>query len=355
MALKVGIFGTGWGRQIQIPVFRWAGLEVAAIWARTEDKAHKVAAEEKIPFATADPEALLQRSGVELVSLVTPPSLHAELAVAALAAGKHVLCEKPTAVDAAQAERMRDAAAAHPGRVALIDHELRFLPTWQKMRSLIADGYVGQVYHAEATWLGPMRLDPKRPWTWWSDREQGGGLLGAIGSHVVDSLGFMLGRRVAAVAGVEHAFIRERPDPSGAPRAVTSDDYATLQLRFADEVRGIVQLSAVVAGPVRQRLVVAGSGGALRLEDQRLIGWRAGAHAREDLTVPEITRLPPGVRSDEWSRGTLYLARALKAALADGNPSALAPAATFEDGLRVQRVLDAARESSASGRWVAVE
>ena len=120
-----------------MPAFRAAGLEVKALWGRTEEKAQRAAADAGIAFASADVDAVLGRRDIDLVSITTPPATHCELARAALAAGKHVLCEKPTALDAGEAERMRQAARARPELLSLIDHELRFL-TSEPLGSLYA-------------------------------------------------------------------------------------------------------------------------------------------------------------------------------------------------------------------------
>ncbi len=355
--LKVGIVGTGWGVRTQVPAFRAAGLEVAGIWARSEAKARRVAAEHGIPFATADVGALLERPEIALVSVTTPPATHLPFAEAALAAGKHVLCEKPTALDAAEAEAMLQASAAHPGRLARIDHELRFVPAFGRFRELLADGYVGEIHHAEASHLGPGRLDPEQRWDWWSDRAQGGGYLGALGSHYLDLLAWLLGRPVAAVRATLATFVPERRDGDGVLRPVTADDFALVALRFAGpieapeapEAPGLLHLSAAVASPPPHRLLVAGSEGALRYEGRRLLGRKRGAREDEDFTPDSGAPLPAGLRDNDWTLGSIHLARALHAFLAEGRAEPLARAATFADGLATQRLLDAARASADEG------
>ena len=182
MTVKVAIIGTGWGTRIQVPAFRHVGAEVVGLWARSEEKAKQAASEHSIPFATSDYKALLARKEIDLVSVVTPPHVHTEISIAALEAGKHVLCEKPTAFNAKEAQAMFDAAKKNPKSIALIDHELRFNPTRQKMKKLIAEGYVGEVYHVESTVLGAAMLNPKLVWNWWMEHDKGGGLWGAAES-----------------------------------------------------------------------------------------------------------------------------------------------------------------------------
>lgn len=370
MAPRVAIVGTGWGLSVQAPAFRMAGIEVVALWGRSEEKAGRLAGERGIPFATSEVDRILERPDVDLVSVTTPPHTHRETAVAALAAGKHVLCEKPFALNAAEAEAMVAAARARPDLLALVDHELRFLPAYRRFRELLADGYVGELFHVEVTHHSPGRLDPAKPWSWWSQREKGGGYWGAIGSHYVDLLHWLLGGRAGHRTGAVSASLRtlvpERPDREGRPRKVTADEQALVRLRLDSpdpEHEGpapcVIHLSAGVAGPPPHRLQVAGSQGTLRYEGHRLLGQRMdprGSPRRTEDLTPDPRAQPVDGRDDDWSRASLHLARALRDALETGDGTSLAGlAATFEDGLRTQRVLDAARASSDAGEgWVEV-
>src|SRR5712675_987825 len=123
---RVGIIGTGWGARVQVPAFREAGLEVVAIAGHNADRTRRVAGE--LGLEAFDDWRALIASNVDLVTIVTPPSEHLQMATAALDAGKHVLCEKPTALNVDEAIQLAAAAKKHPDRITLIDHELRFLP-----------------------------------------------------------------------------------------------------------------------------------------------------------------------------------------------------------------------------------
>ncbi len=354
MTLRVGILGGGWGVRVQVPAFRAAGLEVVALQSRTPGKAERLAEERGIPFATDDPAELLARDDVDLVSVVTPPATHAELALAALEAGKHVLCEKPTALSSVQAARMLGAARAHPERVALIDHELRFVPARRELRRRLAAGWVGRPLHVEVVCRSGGRLHREWPWDWWSRREDGGGALGAIGSHMVDQVRWLLGVEVEAVQAALTTAVAERPDRAGVARAVTADERASLHLRLTGGAVATIVVSTVASGPLEHRVLVAGDEGALRIDDGRLTAYRPGDREPAGLTPEDPVELPAGLPDHEWSRGTVHLARALRAALVDGDREALAPAATFEDGLAVQRALDAARASELLGGWATI-
>lgn len=353
MSARIAILGTGWGAGTQIPAFRAAGLEIVALWGRTPEKARRAAEEAGVPFASADFAEILERSDVDLVSVATPPSSHAELSVRALEAGKHVLCEKPTAMDASEAARMLEAARARPELLALIDHELRFIPGRRRLRELVLAGYAGRVLHVEATHRSGFRLGAHFPWNWWSERRHGGGILGALGSHLIDALTWTLGRRVEAVSARLSTFFPRRAGADGRERAADADEYAALELEFAGGIAGTVYLSTGVAGAEPDRILVAGTEASLTYEDGRLVGRRPSGKT-EDLTRAEDLEALAGLRQDEWGRGSFYLGRALGQALADGDRGEVSIAAGFEDGLRIQEVLDAARGSDAERRWMDV-
>jgi predicted dehydrogenase len=280
------------------------------------------------------------------------------MAIAALDAGKSVLCEKPMAMNAGDTEAMRRKARAS-GRLALIDHELRFLPARRKMREMILKGEVGRVRHAKFLFRSDSRAAVDRPWSWWSDERAGGGALGAIGSHAVDALQWLVGARVSHVSASLAAHVRERRDPaSGEARAVTSDDEASLLLSFAEgetteRATGTVCLSMVEAGRPEHSVSVFGSEGALKVEGAgRLWQARVGEGEWREVETEEAP-LAAGLRDNEWSRGFTLFAREIVAALREGR-SAVEGAATFTDGHRTQLVLDAARAAQESGCRVTV-
>ncbi len=335
----IGIIGTGWGARVQVPAFRAAGLAVTALAGSNPAKTARIAHELEVPFATANWREVLERSDVAVVSIVTPPYLHREMAEAALAAGKHVLCEKPTALNAAEAEAMLAAAQAHPDQLALIDHELRFLPAVQAARARVAAGDIGEVRAAEVRFIASGRADPQRQWDWWSDRAAGGGVLGAIGSHQIDLLRFVLADEVTQAQGLVQTFITQRPDAAGVLRPVTSDDYTAATLRFANGVAATLTATVVARTNEPLSVTVYGSAGTLRFSGGKL--FISSDDTFHDVTPPHTVELPAAL-SGEFPHGTVYLGYALRAALA-GQREAMAPAATFADGLAIQQALDAIR------------
>ena len=326
---RVGIIGRGWGERSQAPNFREGGLDVAAITGRD---------------AWRD---LIARRDIDLISIAMPPPLHVEMASAALDAGKHVICEKPTALNTAGAEQLLEVSRRHPKQIAIIDHELRFLPSFRAARERI--GEIGAIRYAEARYASPSRGDRSRPWNWWSDASQGGGVWGAVGSHFIDALRY-LGQEIEAVQAVLATMIDER---SG--KKVTSDDFAAVHMRLRGGALAAMTFSAVASGPDEaSALTIHGERGAFRLTGEELL-FAQPKGAFERIAGGDLAKRPGNSAGGAFGTGTYYLGLALKRALDESDRDALAPAATFSDGLSQQRVLDAARRSHAeAGQWVPV-
>lgn len=352
--VRVGIVGTGFGQSAMVPGFRLAeGAEVAAICSGRRERAEAAARAHGISLAFDDYREMLARARLDLVCVATPVATHAPIALAAIAAGCHVLCEKPTALDAGEAAAMLRAAEA-AGVVHMIDHELRFNPTRARVAELIGQGYVGRVTYASIRNVSALRADPGKPWSWWSDRALGGGALGASGSHQVDLLRWWLGE-VVEVSGQLATYVARRPDPdSGVPREVDSDDQFSFIARFAGGAAAHVFVSYVAHHGGSNQIEVHGDAGSLVIDhDDRLWGRRLGAGAPEELTAPDPLEGLPGVPPNIWGRSFVHLARELVAAIVEGRRPRRG--ATFADGLRCQQVLDAVRRSSDEGRRVSVE
>jgi predicted dehydrogenase len=353
----IGIIGAGFARTTQIPGFRdCMGTKVVAIASRHRERAEVVAKEFGIEHVCGDWQELVARHDVDLVSIVTPPATHLEITLAALDNHKAVLCEKPMAMNADQAAQMV-AQAQSAGVLALIDHELRFLNGRRTMRAMLQSGAIGSVRHCTYVFRSDYRGVLDRPWDWWADRSMGGGALGAIGSHVIDSFRWMLGTEITDVLGLLSTHIKQRPDKtSGESRVVTSDDEAKLLFRLADGAMNsgttaAASLSVVESGSHENRLEIYGATGALMVEETGEL-WHspAGSGTWRPVQVDQ-DHMAPGMRESSWSRGFTAFSGAIVEAMRAGKPT-VKDAATFADGYRVQQVLDAARASNESGCWV---
>lgn len=351
---KIGIIGVGFGAQVHVPGFRSEGWEVAAICSRNAEKAQKAAAEAGIDGVYTDPMNVIRRDDLTAVSIITPPGVHRALAVAALQAGKHVLCEKPFALDAKQAREMLD-VAEKSRRTAMITHEFRYTPQRAYIKQLLDEGYIGkfQLCTIELFLDRYVSAEP-RPLTWMAYKADGGGLLGALGSHYIDGLRYWFGD-VASVSGRLAAL---RPDlvdiATGKKVRAETDDTFSLTLTFKNGGMATM-LASFATTPTRgAKIVVMGDNGTLiaeqpgpnPLENGVVVASRSGSPLQELKTPPQYT--PFADARDHRLMAFRMLVRDFTRGVEQGT----SPAPNFTDGLRCQQVLDAVRESSESGRTV---
>jgi predicted dehydrogenase len=332
------------------------------------------AAAERQGWASAETDwrELIARPDVDLVDICTPGDLHAEIAIAALDAGKHVLCEKPLANTPAEAEAMTAAAqrAAARGIRSMVGFNYRRVPALALARTLVAEGRLGEIRHVRATYLQDWLTDPAFPLTWRLVRERAGsGALGDLGAHIIDLAQYLTGEPVTAVSGSTTTFVSERPvrgwvayEPRG---AVTVDDAAVFTARLgAGTTLGSFEVSRFAAGRKNAlRLELNGSLGSVAFDLERLNELEFHDHAGNALTAG-FTRIlvtehdhpylsawwPPG-HVLGWDVTFSHEIADLVTAIATGTQ----PQPSFADGLQVQRVLAAVQESAASdSRWITV-
>lgn len=351
--MRVGIIGASFARAAYLPAFRHVpGAEVVAIAASRMATARDAAEAFDVPHAYDDWRAMLEKHELDLVLISTPTDTHAPMTLAALEAGAHVVCEKPTAMDAKQAQTMLE-KAEQLGRVHMIDHELRFNPNRQRMAELIADGSLGTIRHVNISNIGSSWADPaSRPkGDWWSLAEKGGGRLGANGSHQVDLVRWWLGP-VASVIGQALTIIPDRIDrQTGESWTATADDVAYMTLQMQSGALAQIFMSGVAAHNMGNLTQVFGSRGTLVLDNdtEKLMFARAG-QSFEDISVEDPNAQLPGLNKGIWNVSVVAALREVAAAIASGRR--LEKGATFFDGLANQRVLDAVMEATASRRWV---
>ena len=355
MTVGIGFIGTGFARTVQMPSFAACkGARLVSVASGSAENAEKAAKEFGLEHFTADWRQTVEHPDVDLVCVTTPPNLHKEMVLAAIANGKHVLAEKPMAMNVAEAKEMT-AAAEKAGVLALIDHELRFQHGRRTAWKMMREGLIGKVRHAKYNFRVPHRGDPNVAWNWWSDAEAGGGALGAINSHIIDSFNWFLEADISSVFCQLQTHIKQRPY-DGVLRDVTTDDEANMLLRFADgdftdDATGLVSVSMVEQPEYVNRLEFFGTEGAVRI-DQRGELWIAknGEKGWTDIAV-DLGLAIPGIADSGFPRAFMTFAPHIVEAIRNGETS-IEHAATFADGVRVQRVLDAARESNATGAVV---
>jgi predicted dehydrogenase len=350
---RIGIIGVGFGAQVYIPAFRSEGWEVAAICSRNPDKGSAAAAAAGIREVHTNPMELIARDDIDAIAIATPPRAHHELAIAALQAGKHVLCEKPFAIDARQAAEMHD-ESERSGRTTMVGHEFRHTPQRAYIKQLVDEGYIGrfQLCTIELFLDRYVTREP-RPLTWMAYESEGGGLLGALGSHYIDGLRHWFGE-VVTVAGRLAILRPDLIDSTGASVKAETDDTFLFTLEF--ENGGIATMSAsFCTTPARGvKVVVMGERGTLiaeqpgpnPMENGVVVASQDGAPLQ---TLPTPANYTP-FTDDRDHR--LMAFRLLVREFTRGIERGMSPTPNFTDGLRCQEVLDAIRTSSKSGRTV---
>ncbi|MFE7972636.1 Gfo/Idh/MocA family protein [Streptomyces shenzhenensis] len=334
---------------------------LAAICGR--DGAAVRAAADRHGWAAAETDwrALIARDDVDLIDICTPGDSHAEIALAALAAGKHVLCEKPLANTVAEATAMTRAAeeAEARGQVAMVGFNYRRVPATALARRMVAEGRIGTLRHVRVSYLQDWLVDPQSPLTWRLRKEQAGsGSLGDLGAHIVDLAQYLAGERLAGVSALTETFVRQRPlagGPAAGTGEVTVDDAALFTGRFAGGALASFEATRYATGRKNSlRIELNGERGSLAFDLERLNelsyhdGTEPGAHAgfrRILVTEPDHPYLeawwPPG-HGLGYEHTFVHQARDLVHGIAEGR----APEPSFADGLQVQRVLAAVEESA---------
>lgn len=355
MPTRVGIIGASFAKAAYLPALRHIpAAEVVALSSARLESAQSAAQSFAVPHAYDDWRTMLQNHEFDLVCIATPTDTHASMTLAALDAGAHVLCEKPTAMNAEEAKGMRD-RAAELGRMGLIGHELRFNPNRRKVASLVQSGAIGEVRHVHIANITPGWADPSaRPKDdWWLLESRGGGRLGANGSHHADLLRWWFGE-ATAVTGRAVTMIPNRTDPkTGEPWTATADDVVHMTLELEHAPIADVFLSGVARHNMGNLTQIFGSEGTILLsndDESLLIG--APGQSFEDVSVSDPNADLPGVGKGIWNVSYVAFMQELCQAIEEGRP--VQQAATFEDGLRNQRVLDAVKLATTERCWIDV-
>ncbi len=342
MTLKVGIIGTGFGARVHAPVLQaHPKFEVAAIAGVHRNNGSKVAAELSIPRGYDDWREMLSKEELDVVVVASNPAHHMEMTLEALSTGRHVLCEKPPALSLSQARAMLD-AAQQSGKVAAMNFEWRFLPERQKIKELLQAGAIGDVLHVhwrESWAFWPEIRDRENTWLWQS--ASGGGFLGAIGSHVIDSLNFWFGSLKWVQGHTEaHVFTRKR---GGRLEACDADDSFYFHGEFAGGGTCTVQFALAFAG-LPTLIEIYGTEGTLVFDGQELRICRQKNGPFESVELPKQM---DAAAFDEKIRGFVHPQWKLYDALADALAGeAVSDLPTLADAAYVQSVMDAVRDSS---------
>ena len=373
--IKIGFLGSGWARIAQAPAFSLMdNVELSAVASPTAEHRQKFMKMFDISKGFADWRDMLQ-CDLDLVCVTTPPFLHAEMVAGILQSGKSVLCEKPFVLTVADAAAMVALASRSPG-IALLDHQLRFHPAVRHMKQMIDGGDIGKVYEVRTVVNLATRNRPDQPWSWWCDASKGGGALGAIGSHLIDLNRYLVGE-ISEVSCNLSTSIPYRPDSSGKPCAVTSDDSFAMMMKFGPSSVALGSSSLMHVTTVGAytwfSFEVVGSLKTIRLDGAGRL-WEVdntlAKGGRSLIDAPRWKLIEPILPWDEpvlqekirhsslavhgiFAVGFAFLAHRIVKALRRKNKT-FHDAAGFSDGLMIQKVLQAGADSSRLRTWVKI-
>lgn len=349
----------------------------AAICGRDRDAAQAVADRFQWESVETDWHRLLERDDIDIIDICSPGDTHAEIAIAALDAGKHVMCEKPLANTVDEAEAM--AAAAERARArgvrSMVGFTYRRVPAIGLARQLVAEGRIGTIRHVRAQYLQDWIVDPLAPLSWRLRKETAGsGALGDIGAHIVDLTQYITGEAITGLSAVSETFVKSRPLPTSSSGLsgvggteygdVTVDDAVAFVARMSGGAMAVYEATRFATGRKNAiRIEINGSAGSLAFdfEDMNLLHFYDGSDPQPEAGFRRILVTEPvhPYVSGWWPPGHLlgyehgFTHQVVD--LVEDIAANRDPQPSFADGLRVQRVLDAVERSALSGStWTEV-
>lgn len=360
--LRVGVIGAGIGAGYIAGFQKHPGVEVTAVCAHTSARLDPLVRRYHIPRSYTDYRAMLEREPLDIVVVATPNYLHHPMTLDALDAGKHVMCDKPLALNVEQAREMVERAEQR-GRKHFVPFIWRFLPAAAYMKEIIAAGFLGQPYHANVRYFNLGWGDAQGPMRWQFDREQAGsGSLGNIGSHAIHLIQWWLGdfERLCALLSTA---VKARTLLNGGSVAVHVDDNCAFFARLQDGTAVVFNASSVAL--VRRNLLqidIFGSDGSLLFMDDwgaedapygRIYAMRRGDHAPTLVPIParlsgEFLDMPD--YHTPFRTCFTRMTGEFVSAIREDRPAR----PNFHDGLCVQEVIDAVLKSAAEERWIAL-
>ena len=377
--IRAAVIGTGFIGTVHVESLRRIGVQVRGVLGSTPERGAARAAALGVGHAYPSLDAILDDPSVDVVHVTSPNHLHVPQARAILEAGKHVVCEKPLALTAADSTALV-ADAARTGLVNAVNFNLRFYPLHQHVRDLIADGGLGEVRFVTGHYFQDW-LFHDSDWNWRLEPDKGGALraVGDIGSHWIDLVQFLTGGRIVAVMADLATFVNVRQEPRGpvetfstersndtVGREMATEDVASILIRFDTGARGVVAVSQISPGRKNSlQWEVDGSAGAAAWDsetpDHLWLGHRD--RPNEILLRNPALMLPggqaaaalPGGHVEGFADTFAALFRAIYADVLAGRPSDHPPYATFAAGHDEMLVNDAIAASAAAGRWTEVD
>ena len=371
--IRIGLIGYGGIGRVHAGAYRAIpfhyglpadSIEIAGVATTRSETAKRAAEEIGCPYFTDDFRELVARDDMDMIDICTPNNSHHEIVLAAAARGKHIYCEKPLALNVAEAGSMAQAVRA-AGVKAQTTFNFRFFPAVTRAKQLVDAGFLGRIFSFRGRYHRSSYIDGDKPMSWRLQREiTGGGALFDLGSHILDLLYFVLGE-FDSVNGTLETLIKERPAAKGSAEMarVDVDDIALLHARTAAGTLGTVEISRMGTGATNDlTFEIFGQRGAIRFDlgnpawlsvyDAREVdgplGGERGFRQIEAVSRYDGQRAPDWTMTPDFMRSHAECQYRFIRAIWDGT----APSPSFDDGAHVQKIMAAAERSSEAGTWV---
>jgi predicted dehydrogenase len=378
----VAVIGTGFIGPVHVEALHRLGIKVRGILGSSAEKSQQTAQQLSLEVAYPDYQAIIDDPAVDAVHITTPNRTHFDMAKQALLAGKHVVCEKPLAMNARETAELVEVARSKPNLISAVNYNLRFYPIAHHARDLVQSGVIGDVYHMRGAYVQDWLLYDT-DWNWRLVPEEGGEVraIGDIGTHWMDLTGFITGLKIESLMADLQTFVRRRKKPRQAVATfkgkeqpgpseydlvdIRTEDWGAVLLHYQGGARGTMNVSQVNAGRKNQlTFEIAGSKGAIAWDSERpnelWLGHRERANERllkDPSLLSDTARFYanyPGGHIEGFPDTFKQLYRAIYGYLQAGDFSKRKPFPTFEDGHHEVVLCDAILQSHRERRWVEI-
>lgn len=352
--IKIGIIGTGFGAKVHLPGFqKIRGVKIAGLAGADRGKTARIARENNIDLIFNTWQELVASPEIDAVSIATPPHLHFKIAMAALRNNKHVLCEKPLAMNAAEARQMAN-QAQKSGLVNMTNFEFKNIPHWLWVKDLLQKNYLGKLSRVQINWVTGGRANPRLPFIWQNEIKYGGGVLFAFGSHIVNYIEWFFGP-VKKVFG-ELSIVKK----TAGGKTPTAEDTCDILIELKSGVRINLTTSNVLSNGCGHRIEIYGEKGSLTLKNNNLGDavygfeteeWLVNNKTKRKLFLPKkYTKL-----KENYSDGRLEAFLKIAESFIKSVKTGCRASPSFQEGYRAQIILSAIQQSNKLKRWVAVQ
>jgi predicted dehydrogenase len=350
--VKIGIIGTGVGIRTHLNGFRlFEDAEVVAICGSSLNRSQEFATKYNIPVAYATYKELCDNSEIDLVCVTSPNRFHYDSTKYAISKNKHIICEKPLSDNIEDINSLIDCVENYP-KIAVVDHQLRFNPYIRKIKELITNGDLGDVYSVKLNQQGNGFANPNVPWNWSFDGNEGGGVRLAMASHFTDLIQYWFENpQIIDINGYMNPVTKERKDNNGNLRKVTASTICTAHINFENELNVMYSINAGSYMGSRFDINIFGTKGELTfsLQDKIMLYSRNNIGEKQIISVDGVYPDEANNKVSIFSSSFRYFAPLIIMAIQTNDFSSIINAATFRDAQYNVNLLDAIKQSANNG------